>query len=289
MTVSTLQTANSTVSIHHHGATVLSWKLNDQERLFLSSIAKQDGSKAIRGGVPLVFPVFGPSGSSMPQHGFARVNEWTLVTKEDAKVVFSLSFPAQVEKGCGDQPDNIWSKAKQEKDESLKCELLYTVNLKESSLVCTLQAKNTGSVSFPAQALLHTYLAVQDVPNCYVSGLEGHTVKDRLDASQSGTKAPAQITIGPELDRDHVPDAPGPGLAVLHDGTSTITVNAASSKNEEALAVSYVVWNPGQEKAAGMSDLDNDAYQRMVCVEPGMIQATTLEPGQTLELSQTIS
>lgn len=46
------------VSVHLFGATVVSWKLADgEEQLFVSSKAILDGSKAIRGGVPVVFPV----------------------------------------------------------------------------------------------------------------------------------------------------------------------------------------------------------------------------------------
>ena len=40
------------------GATVLSWKTaKGKENLFVSSKAYLDGSKAVRGGIPLVFPV----------------------------------------------------------------------------------------------------------------------------------------------------------------------------------------------------------------------------------------
>ena len=40
------------------GATVLSWKTaKGKENLFVSSKAHLDGSKAVRGGIPLVFPV----------------------------------------------------------------------------------------------------------------------------------------------------------------------------------------------------------------------------------------
>ena len=40
------------------GATIISWKsAQGKENLFLSSKAVLDGSKAVRGGVPLVFPV----------------------------------------------------------------------------------------------------------------------------------------------------------------------------------------------------------------------------------------
>ena len=48
---------------------------------FHSKNAILDGSKAIRGGIPLVFPQFGKSTSVHPyaelqQHGFARVSFW---------------------------------------------------------------------------------------------------------------------------------------------------------------------------------------------------------------------
>lgn len=46
------------VEILLFGATIISWKsANGKENLFLSSKAHLDGSKAVRGGVPLVFPV----------------------------------------------------------------------------------------------------------------------------------------------------------------------------------------------------------------------------------------
>jgi len=43
--------------VHLHGATVYSWKSGGEEHLWLSSNAVMDGSKAIRGGVPVCFPV----------------------------------------------------------------------------------------------------------------------------------------------------------------------------------------------------------------------------------------
>lgn len=47
-----------TVVVLLHGATVLSWKdAAGDEKLWLSEGAKLDGTKAVRGGIPLVFPV----------------------------------------------------------------------------------------------------------------------------------------------------------------------------------------------------------------------------------------
>lgn len=45
------------VEILQYGATVISWKSGGRENIFVSSAAKLDGSKPVRGGVPVVFPV----------------------------------------------------------------------------------------------------------------------------------------------------------------------------------------------------------------------------------------
>lgn len=51
------------------------------ERLFVSSKAALDGSKPVRGGIPIVFPCFGPPSheehARLGQHGFARNQVWT--------------------------------------------------------------------------------------------------------------------------------------------------------------------------------------------------------------------
>jgi glucose-6-phosphate 1-epimerase len=67
-----LRQGETSCTVHQFGATVTSWKFGGVERLFLSDRAVQDGSKPIRGGIPLVFPQFGQNGK-LPQHGFARL------------------------------------------------------------------------------------------------------------------------------------------------------------------------------------------------------------------------
>jgi hypothetical protein len=58
------------------GATVTSYRsATGREELFVSKHAVLDGVKAIRGGIPVVFPQFGADGP-LPQHGFARNNRW---------------------------------------------------------------------------------------------------------------------------------------------------------------------------------------------------------------------
>ena len=55
--IATLPTGES-VQILLYGATVISWKSSGgKENLFLSEKAHLDGSKPVRGGIPVVFPV----------------------------------------------------------------------------------------------------------------------------------------------------------------------------------------------------------------------------------------
>lgn len=63
----TLPTGES-VQVYLYGATVASWKLADgEEQLFVSSKAILNGSKAIRGGIPVVFPVSTGLATNFPE------------------------------------------------------------------------------------------------------------------------------------------------------------------------------------------------------------------------------
>lgn len=89
-----------------------SWVSGGIEKLFLSSLAPFDGKKAIRGGIPIVFPVFGQPASipndipssvfqfvpnPLSQHGFVRTALWTFLPLQSVSdgssvsAIFSLS------------------------------------------------------------------------------------------------------------------------------------------------------------------------------------------------------
>ena len=62
--ISAVLPTGESVEILLYGATIISWKdAKGAEKLWLSEKAKTDGSKAVRGGIPLVFPVC-PNNSS---------------------------------------------------------------------------------------------------------------------------------------------------------------------------------------------------------------------------------
>ena len=82
--------------IYADGAHVTSWiPAGGSERLFLSEVSEFTPGRAIRGGVPLVFPQFSGEGA-LPKHGFARNQMWELddvaVGADQAVARFSLEY-----------------------------------------------------------------------------------------------------------------------------------------------------------------------------------------------------
>ena len=79
--------AEATVSLQ--GAHVSWWrpKSTTEDVLWLSTNARFEKGRSIRGGVPIIWPWFGqhPTDNSYCIHGFARVIPWELVKSEDLK------------------------------------------------------------------------------------------------------------------------------------------------------------------------------------------------------------
>ena len=100
-----LDNTKFTCKIYNFGAHVVSWRSKSDlevyktkpEFLFLSEKAILDGTKAIRGGIPICFPQFGKLGECTNQHGFARNATWDFVdsevdaAREMAKATFTTS------------------------------------------------------------------------------------------------------------------------------------------------------------------------------------------------------
>jgi glucose-6-phosphate 1-epimerase len=76
--VSAVLPTGESIEVLLHGATVISWKdAAGNEKLWLSEAAKLDGSKAVRGGIPLVFPV-SPLRAINCQTGDEADTEWVV-------------------------------------------------------------------------------------------------------------------------------------------------------------------------------------------------------------------
>lgn len=273
------------VEVLLHGATVISWtSANGKENLFLSSKAHLDGSKPVRGGIPLVFPVFGPPPSkdhatgNLPQHGFARTSRWEYLGKTSSE---SSTLPnssgdssVKLDFGLSDTMigDSKWP---------YQFALTYSVTLSPKDLETSLVVRNTGTSNYDFQVLFHTYLKVDDISEVSVSGLENASFKDKVKGDEVAA-ANEPVTISSEVDRVYnaPPDQP---ITVSENGSGRFEVT-------RDMLSDVVVWNPWIEKSKGMSDFGpEDGYKNIICVEAGSVSAwNSLEAGDAWEGGQRI-
>ena len=167
---------SSSTQITPFGAHLLSWRPTDEEDvLWLSSRAVLDGTKAIRGGVPLCLPWFGdpedsPSrpGPGAGAHGFARTSTWTLLAStqpaNDAPASFSFELHHTGETSAL-YPHSF-------------CARLDV--LAGSELNMTLTLTNEDDHPFAIEAAMHTYLRVGDVKDVTIEGLDGERYFDKV-------------------------------------------------------------------------------------------------------------
>lgn len=225
-----------------YGAHLLSWTSADgAQHLFASDLSARDASRAIRGGVPIIFPQFAERGDGL-RHGFARVSPWRLadsgVGEQGAFAVFALTRPDLAPAHANAWPHGF--------------ELRLTVALQAQKLNLSLDVRNTGDDEFSFSAALHTYFLVDALGAARIGGLEAGAMR-----------------IDDKIDRIYRDVRTGITLA---DGTVKLALTQSGFRD-------LVVWNPGAADAAAMADLRDDEYQRFICIEPALIMPATLMPG----------
>lgn len=228
----------------------------------MSSKAVLDGSKAIRGGVPVCFPQFGMLGPLAAQHGFARTSAWSVVEQAAGRAVLRLeSSPATMA---------LWPHAFQ---------LTMVVEVGDDRLSQQLVVRNAGEAAFEFTAALHTYFRVSHINQASVVGLSGVSFHDIL-SGQKETDAAHAVAIGSEVDRVYIgaPDA----LKIADAGASTALL-VRKSGFEDA-----VVWSPWVDKARALADLGDDDYRSFLCLEVAQAHsgAVTLPPSHEWSGSQ---
>ncbi|KAI1415097.1 galactose mutarotase-like protein [Hypoxylon sp. FL1857] len=274
------------VEILLYGATVISWKNRfGVEKLWLSDAAKLDGSKAVRGGIPLVFPVFGTAPdhaatSKLPQHGFARNSRWEFLGKSSSESTGPSDSSVKLDFGLSsatldDQVKSLWP---------YTFSIIYSVTLTPENLSTSIVVTNDGDQPIEFQVLMHTYLRISDISKIQVTGLEDSEYIDKVDAAKAKKQSGA-VTIAGEVDRVYTP-AKGPSspVVVAEEGETVFSIVRDNLKD-------VVVWNPWTDKAAGMGDFEpKDGFKNMICVEAGSVKDwITLDPKDAFEGAQTIS
>jgi glucose-6-phosphate 1-epimerase len=223
-----------------YGAHLVSWKGSDgRERLFCSAASVLDGSKAIRGGVPVIFPQFAEQGAGM-RHGFARVSDWHLLDSgvEDGEAIALFTL---AEEDLKPEYTRAWRHS---------FSLALRVGVKGNTLSMNLEVRNTGEEPLPFAAALHTYYLVDDISQVRVTGASAD-----------------ELSIDGNFDEIYSNVA---GAMTIETGALTLQVTQSGFTDA-------VVWNPGAADAAALSDMQDDEYKRFVCVEPAVLKLVTLD------------
>ena len=218
-----------------------------EDLLFVSELAYYQPGKAIKGGMPVCWPWFGPDpeGKGRPGHGLVRAAQWEVlltqqmdngatrvrlgITENDETLAaWPHNFALALEVTVGRQLDVS----------------LITINTEENDLILT-------------QAL-HTYFRVGDIGRVAVEGLDGCTYIDKMDDAKEKQQQ-GDVTISEQTDRIYIGVC---GDLVISDPSLSRRIRIRSEGSNSA-----VVWNPWVEQSAEMGDFGDEEYKQMICVE----------------------
>lgn len=252
-----------------YGATVTSFvPAGGRELLFVSKKAVHDGSRPVRGGIPVCFPWFGVGFMDErmePLHGFARKLPWELVEVVDDDAVVTSRFRltgrlAQDAPGRHLVPQAFTAELEVRMGQTLRLELAVT---------------NTDSEPLTYEVAFHTYFSVLDVTACRLHGLEGvEYVQDGV----AGVGSRYPLRVDGHIDR--VYDSATQLTLDDPDFGRRITITGENSSHA-------IVWNPGPQGAAEMTDMADHEWVQMLCVETARARdaAVMVAPGATARVA----
>jgi glucose-6-phosphate 1-epimerase len=251
MSRAVLTAGDSFAHVYLQGAHVALFQPAEAEPvLFLSKLSVFRDGKTIRGGVPIIFPWFGnhKTNSSLPAHGFVRTRFWSV---SDSGVLTDGRVKLVMEQSDDEATRALWPHAFLAK---------FTVVLGEK-LELKLEVLNKGETAFQFEEALHSYFRVGDIRQISVTGLKDTDYIDKVDGMRLKRQADSAVTFEGETDRVY-----------LDTETACVIADPSLNRNifiEKSGSASTVVWNPWSEKAVLVSDLGDDEWQSMVCVETG--------------------
>ena len=254
--------------ISPYAGQVLSFRRTGEpdDLLFVSEQAYFQPGKAIKGGIPICWPWFGPDpeGRGRPAHGFVRNREWEVLEtamQEDGATLVRLGL---------------------EPDEAIRAlwphPFALTLDIRVGrTLELALSSFNPDTVPLRITQGLHSYFRVGNIAAVRVRGLGGKRYIDKLDGGAVKTQQGA-LSVDGEVDRIYT------GVncdLVIDDPVLGRRIRVASEGSASA-----VVWNPWAVTAAAMADLGDEEYTGMLCVETTNAgpDAVVINPGENYRL-----
>ena len=248
-----------------HGAQLLSWvPAQGEECLYLSPLSPFEAGRPIRGGVPVIFPQFADRGP-LAQHGFARVQAWSLASASESVDTSSVTFALE----SSAQTLALWPGV---------FRLKLTITIGGPNLEVQLRVTNKGTDPFAFTSALHTYLRISEA-TARLRGLQGGRYLIR-GANGTDVESREMVTAEEAIDRVYFATPPS---TQLEDAGRVLRIGQRGFTDT-------VVWNPGRERTAQMVDMPPDDFRRMLCVEAASIEPpVSLNSGAAWVGSQSIA
>lgn len=242
-----INTASCNALIALQGAHLLSFSTQDSNPLlWISPNCDFTPGVALRGGIPVCLPWFGPNplDSKKPKHGFARNRDWqlsdaTYLTDGSVKLIFRFDSPA----------NELF-------DFSFTAQLMMTLG---STIKLDIKITNTDTHAFDCSWVLHSYFPASSLQDVRVLGLENRTYLDNLE-NHAAKNQQGDVSFSGEVDRvfpaieNSLKIAGKPSIQITHHNCPSV-----------------VVWNPGETNAAKIADIGAGNEQGYICVERGAV------------------
>lgn len=227
----------------------------------------------MRGGIQICYPQFGDCGL-LDQHGFARNKIWVIddnpppppppLPTNESSSSFGKSFVDLLLKPSEDDL-KLWP-------HSFEFRLRVSLAL-DGDLTLISRVRNINGKPFSFSFAYHTYLAVSDISEVRVEGLETLDYLDNLSKRELLTEQGDAITFESEMDRTYL-RSPKVVAVLDHERKRTYVIG------KEGLP-DTVVWNPWEKKSKTMADFGDDEYKNMLCVDGAALERPiTLKPGE---------
>ncbi|SET09673.1 D-hexose-6-phosphate mutarotase [Thorsellia anophelis] len=246
-------------AIAKQGSHLISWQPNETEPVFwVSERSPFKLGKAIRGGIPVCWPWFGPLGS--PSHGFARNTIWNLENIDDTNEYVELTLTlCETAETLKIWPHNFL--------------LSMTFRLSDE---CNISMTSKGEFSFTTA--LHSYFNLSDIHNVRVKNVGGNYIDALREKQSFDDNENSETHFKTHIDR--IFTNPSDTIS-LHDcgfkrkitlSNNHVTYQNACDKLFTKQPCNIVIWNPGAELSLTMDDMGDDGYLTMGCVESAVIK-----------------
>lgn len=161
-------------------------------------------------------------------------------------------------------------------------ELRLRISLGPGKLTLIPRVRNIDNKSFSFMFALRNYLSISDISEVRIEGLETLDYLDNLMNRERYTEQADAITFDGEVDRVYL-RTPSKIAIIDHEKKRTFVLRKDGMPDA-------AVWNPWDKKAKAISDLGDEDYKSMLCVDSTAVESQiVLKPSEEWKGYQELS